>query len=232
MATTAGSRPDFSSSSTMARCSRDTEPWCAGRDRLDAPGAAARAGLAISCGRRSCPVGQRLAGRPLVGQLVEPGGQPLGQPAGVGEHDRRPVRLDQVEHPLLDRRPDRGPRLGRRRPTPRARRSAGRARLMSSTGTTTERSHCLRRRRRDDRHRPAAGQEAWRPPRSAARSPTARSAGPGGRAARPAARGDSARWAPRLVRRPRAPRRRSPSRRRAAPPGRRWSAAGTATRGW
>jgi hypothetical protein len=29
VATTAGSRPDFSSSSTSARCSRDTEPWWA-----------------------------------------------------------------------------------------------------------------------------------------------------------------------------------------------------------
>ena len=29
VATTAGSRPDFSASSTIARCSRDTEPWCA-----------------------------------------------------------------------------------------------------------------------------------------------------------------------------------------------------------
>ncbi len=29
VATTAGSCPDFSASSTTARCSRDTEPWCA-----------------------------------------------------------------------------------------------------------------------------------------------------------------------------------------------------------
>ena len=29
VATTAGSRPDFSASSTIARCSRDTEPWWA-----------------------------------------------------------------------------------------------------------------------------------------------------------------------------------------------------------
>ena len=29
VATTAGSRPDFSASSTIARCSRDTDPWCA-----------------------------------------------------------------------------------------------------------------------------------------------------------------------------------------------------------
>ncbi len=29
VATTHGSRPDFSSSSTLVRCSRDIEPWCA-----------------------------------------------------------------------------------------------------------------------------------------------------------------------------------------------------------
>ena len=29
VATTAGSRPDLSASSTIARCSRETEPWCA-----------------------------------------------------------------------------------------------------------------------------------------------------------------------------------------------------------
>ena len=43
----------------------------------------------------------------LGGQLVEPGGQPLGQPAGVGEDDGRGVPLDQVEDPLLDVRPQR-----------------------------------------------------------------------------------------------------------------------------
>ena len=43
-------------------------------------------------------------------QLVEPGRQPLGQPAGVGEHDRRAVLLDQVEHPLLDVGPQRAAR--------------------------------------------------------------------------------------------------------------------------
>ena len=45
--------------------------------------------------------------RPLESQLVEPGAQPLGTPARVDEHDRRPVRLDQVQYPFLDRRPDR-----------------------------------------------------------------------------------------------------------------------------
>ncbi len=53
-------------------------------------------------------LGQRLAGGALVGDLVEPVAQPLRQAAGVGEHDGRAVRLDQVGDPLLDMRPDRG----------------------------------------------------------------------------------------------------------------------------
>ena len=44
--------------------------------------------------------------RPVRGDLVQPAAQPLGQAPRVGEHDRRPVRLDQVEHLLLDVRPD------------------------------------------------------------------------------------------------------------------------------
>jgi hypothetical protein len=46
---------------------------------------------------------------PLGGQLVQPAAQPLGQPPRVREHDRGLVLLDQVEHPLLDVRPDRPP---------------------------------------------------------------------------------------------------------------------------
>ncbi len=46
-----------------------------------------------------------VAGR--LGQLVQVRRQPLGDPAVVGEDDRRPVRADQVEQPTLDRRPDR-----------------------------------------------------------------------------------------------------------------------------
>ncbi len=37
VATTAGSRPDFSSSSTRVRCSRDTEPWWARATTTGAP---------------------------------------------------------------------------------------------------------------------------------------------------------------------------------------------------
>lgn len=51
---------------------------------------------------------QGLAGRPLVGDLVQPVAQTLGQTTRVGEHDRRAVRLDEVGDPLLDVRPDGG----------------------------------------------------------------------------------------------------------------------------
>ena len=158
MATTAGSRPDFSASSTIARCSRDTEPWCAAATGWIAlRHAAARAGLRHQRGgvgaRR-----HRLAGRPLVGQLVEPAGQPLGQPPGVGEDDRAAVRLHQVEHPLLDGGPDRGPRLVARR---RALELAGR---LAQLAHVLDRDHdrevpLLGRRWRDDLHGATAGQE-------------------------------------------------------------------------
>ena len=46
--------------------------------------------------------------RALGGDLVEPGGEPLGQPAGVGEDDRRAVLLDQVDDVVLHVGPDRG----------------------------------------------------------------------------------------------------------------------------
>ena len=93
--------------------------------------------------------------RALGGELVEPGAQPLGQPPGVGEHDRGAVLLDEVEHPLLDVRPDRPlplrvvaqPARGDGaagapggRGAPGSRRALGGGppiSVMSSTGTTT-----------------------------------------------------------------------------------------------
>ena len=42
-------------------------------------------------------------------ELVEPRGEPLGQPAGVGEHDRGAVGADQLEQPPLHGGPDRRP---------------------------------------------------------------------------------------------------------------------------
>ena len=44
----------------------------------------------------------------VVLQLVEPRGEPFGQPPRVREHDGGAVRLDEVEHAFLDVRPDRG----------------------------------------------------------------------------------------------------------------------------
>src|SRR5882757_3093699 len=49
---------------------------------------------------------------PLGGQLVQPAAQALREPPRVREHDRGLVLLDQVEHPLLDMRPDGPPRRG------------------------------------------------------------------------------------------------------------------------
>jgi hypothetical protein len=42
----------------------------------------------------------------LVGELVQARGEALGQPPGVGEHDRRPVGADQLQQRRMDRGPD------------------------------------------------------------------------------------------------------------------------------
>ena len=104
VATTAGSRPAFRSSSTRARCSLETEPWCArarsgGAPRTDPDCPMSSAGDAL--------VRHRLAGGPLIGDLVEAVAQALGQPAGVGEDDRGAMGLDEVDDLLFDMRPDR-----------------------------------------------------------------------------------------------------------------------------
>ena len=55
----------------------------------------------------------------LLGELVEPRGEPFGEPPLVHEHDRGAVRADQLEEHRVDRRPDRGasgpPAAGRSR---------------------------------------------------------------------------------------------------------------------
>ncbi len=58
-------------------------------------------------GRRIVGV-ERGPGRPLVGDLVQPVAQPLGQPPGVGEDDGGAVGLDEIGDALLHMRPDRG----------------------------------------------------------------------------------------------------------------------------
>ena len=182
-----------------ARCSLLTEPWWARAMQL---GCAVR-GAALRHDLR--PAGRpraRRSPRRSSGDLVEPGGQPLGEPARVGEHDRGAVLLDQVDDPLLDVRPDRASRLGCVAcgvgPS-RSSVTAGPSSVMSSTGTTTSRSHCLRRRRRHDLDRVRRRRGSGRPPRSAARSRTARSAAPGGSSSSSSRSSDRARWAPRLV---------------------------------
>ena len=81
----------------------------------------------------------------LVGQLVEPGGQPLGQPAGVDEDDRGAVLRDQLEQPRVHGRPDDCAHRARRRPGPLTGSSmTSPSAPMSSTGTTTSISSGLR----------------------------------------------------------------------------------------
>jgi hypothetical protein len=114
-----------------------------GRDRLHALGHPT-SGPGLRHERRGVRAGRDgLPGRPFVRQLVEPAGQPLGQPAGVGEDDRAAVGLDEVEHPLLDRGPDRRPRLVARR------------RAVELTGGLAQGTHVLD--RDDDREVPLLG---------------------------------------------------------------------------
>ncbi len=109
VATTAGRRPRLRSSSMTARCSLDTEPWWALAMIVSAPELAPDWAMiwaggfpGVAAGRAARPVGA------LGCDLVEPGRQPLGQPPGVGEHDRGAMLLDQVDDVLLDVRPDAG----------------------------------------------------------------------------------------------------------------------------
>jgi hypothetical protein len=86
----------------LALLTRDAAVVGAGHDRGRAAGLT---GLGHHLGRRLGALGRRLSG-PLGGQLVDASAQPLGPAAGVGEDDRGPVALDEVEHPFLDRGPD------------------------------------------------------------------------------------------------------------------------------
>ena len=105
VATTQRRRPDLSSSSTCARCSFETEPWWARASTGSAP--AVCAGLRHHRGRDRRAPDERPSRRCRCGvDLVEPGGEPLGEAAGVGEHDRRPVLEDAVDDRLFDVRPD------------------------------------------------------------------------------------------------------------------------------
>ena len=123
----------------------------AGEQRGRAPG---RTGLGHQLGG-GVVLGQRLAGGPLVGDLVEPVAQPLGQPAGVGEDDRGAVGLDEVGDPLLHMRPDR--RLLARLPVL-GRGAAQLAQVLD--GDDHRQVELLARGRLDDLHRAPRRQEA------------------------------------------------------------------------
>ena len=136
----------------------------------------------------------------LGGQLVEPGAQPLGQPPGVGEHDRGAVLLDQVEHLLLHVRPD-GPAGRLRRPACRPRgRPAGRGRSCPRPGPRCSgRSACCWAGRRWSPAGPRPGTTP-RPPagRTVADRPI-RWAGPRSAVSASSRSSDRARCAPRLL---------------------------------
>ena len=130
----------------------------------------------------------------LVGELVQPCGQPLGHAAGVHEDDRRAVRTDQVEQLGMDAGQMRGGGGGER-PAVEGPSSRGggpadsatpRSSAMSSTGTITSISMGLPMPRVDDRHRTrtrlrSARRGSARSPRAGAGWPTARSVAAGSR---------------------------------------------------
>ena len=101
VATSPLSRPDLSSSSICSRRSRDER-------------AVVRLHQLLLHRRVALGLGGAVLALPV--QLVEAGGQALGQPAGVHEDQRGAVLLHQLEQPRVHGRPDGVPhRAGRRR---------------------------------------------------------------------------------------------------------------------
>ena len=181
VATIAFSSPRLSWSSTITRCSRASEPWWACTSSI--------VGLASVAAPRQ--------------QLVEPGSQPLRQPAGVGEDDRRAVLQHEFEHPRVDAGPDARPR--RRRPPP-----GSPSGVAASPGSrhVVDRDDDLDLERLahagvDDLHR--RGDSPTKPPRNRAISSSGRCVAEspmrcGGLSVTSSSRSSvSARWAPRLV---------------------------------
>ena len=107
VATTQGSSPALSSSSMSVRCSRDIDAVVGLRDHGGAP--AADAGLRHRLGGEGVQARDRLESASSAASSLSRAVKPLGQPPGVGEHDRRAVLPDQVQEPPLHRRPDRRP---------------------------------------------------------------------------------------------------------------------------
>ena len=100
----------------------------------------------------------------LAGQLVEAGGQPLGQPPGVDEDQRGPMRPDQLQQPRMHRGPDRAPGFGT------CRRSAG---LLLGRQLLAQAGHVLDR----HDHLELEALAAHRRPRSGPRGPARRRRG-------------------------------------------------------
>ena len=131
-------------------------------------------------GGRLCAARPRTRSRveTLRVDLVEPSGEPLGEPTRVREHDRRPVREDPIDDRLLDVRPHRAGDLGRLRwgePVAVAVRVAAppgiRRRVVGGTGRRRRIEHVrhrhddlqverLGRPRRDDLHGSGPAEEA------------------------------------------------------------------------
>ena len=204
VATTRGSRPRLRSSSMIARCSLDTEPWWARRERRGrrtpawrrACAAPVTARPASRARRVAATLRRRLAAYSSLSRAVS-------RSASRRELANTMVErccCDQVDDPLLDVRPDRPG--ARARPPParsgspvaraparscprRARRPAGRTASRCGGATIVDRG--------------ARRRGSARPPRPAARSPTARCAGPAASSSASSRSRESARWAPRLV---------------------------------
>ncbi len=217
VATTAGRRPDFSSSSMVARCSLLTEPWCARASTAGAPAdcpdwAITWAGLCRrAAGRGGGAVGAdgvRAVGRldPLLPDLVEPGGQPLGEAAAVGEDERGGVLGDEVDDALLDVRPDARPLL---LPGRGAGEVAGGLAELGHVGDRDDDLEVplLGRRRLHDLDRADRRRGSGPPPRPGGPWRTGRSAGRDGRGGRRGARGSGRGGRRAWCRRGRAPRR-------------------------
>ena len=203
VATTQGAGRAFSSSSTSARCSLETEPWWA---RASIGGGAAR--LAPT-GPSPAAGGRRRRRRSALGPCLAFGAISLSR-AVSRSASRREFAKTIVERCCSTRSTTRSSTCGQierpRRPRPVdagpvevARLDGARASLMSSTGTTTVQLEPLlgagAARPRPARRRRGTG----RPPRSAAPSRTGRCAGRVARSRASSRSSDSARWAPRLV---------------------------------
>ena len=188
VATTQRSRPDFRSSSIRARWSLETEPWWARARTGSAPGGAAglrhhvrrcrgersawthgsgrarrgsrRHGLEVGCpGAELAPAAAGGHELPLGVDLVEPGGQAFGEPAGIGEHNGGLVGQHQVHDLLLHVRPDRRLRLqpGRRTGVERAGRALQIGHVLHRDGDRQVPG--LLRGRGHDLHRRGTGEE-------------------------------------------------------------------------